>query len=138
MIVKQTDPFLDSLLVKWHLAKQVEQEAIRHRRDVEDLIKSVIGFEEGRESRVTLGFQNGRMTITGRLDRKVDTHLVRQLAKENRLEDWLEHLFRWKAEVDVRIWRTAPEYVTQTFAPAITTKPGRATFSLEKQEGDKQ
>jgi len=136
--MKSADSFLERLLIEWRVAKQLEQEAVHRRRAIEDEIKAAIGFDEGREGSETLPFNGGRVVITARLDRKVDAQLARQLAAENHLEDWLDRIFRWKPELEVRAWKKAPEYVTQTFAPVITTKPGRATFSLEKEKGDEQ
>ena len=130
--MKSADSFLERLLIEWRVAKQLEQEAVHRRRAIEDEIKAAIGFDEGREGSETLPFNGGRVVITARLDRKVDAQLARQLAAENHLEDWLDRLFRWKPELELRAWKKAPEYVTQVFAPAITTKPGRATFALEK------
>jgi hypothetical protein len=130
--MKSADSFLERLLIEWRVAKQLEQEAVHRRRAIEDEIKAAIGFDEGREGSETLPFNGGRVVITARLDRKVDGTLARQLATENHLEDWLDRLFRWKPELELRAWKKAPEYVTQVFAPAITTKPGRATFALEK------
>jgi len=131
---------LERLLIEWRVAKQLEQEATLRRRNIEDEIKAAIGFDEKREGSEALPFDGGRVVITARLDRKVDGTLARQLATENHLEDWLERIFRWKPELEVRAWKKAPEYVTQVFAPAITTKPGRATFSLELEleKGDGQ
>jgi hypothetical protein len=136
--MKRADSFLERLLIEWRVAKQLEQEAVHRRRAIEDEIKAAIGFDEGREGNVTLPFHGGRVTVTARLDRKVDAQLARQLAAENHLEDWLDRLFRWKPELEVRVWKKAPEHVTQVFAPAITTKPGRATFSFEEKKGDEQ
>jgi len=130
--MKSADSFLERLLIEWRVAKQLEQEAVHRRRAIEDEIKAAIGFDEGREDSVALPLDGGRVTITARLDRKVDAQLARQLAAENHLEDWLDRIFRWKPELEVRAWKKAPKYVTQAFAPAITTKPGRATFALEK------
>jgi len=138
MNVKRTTPTLYNLLVEWRVAKQLEQEATHRRREIEDQIKAFIGFDENREGNVALPFDGGRVVVTARLDRKVDAQLARQLAAENHLEDWLDRIFRWKPELEVRAWRKAPEYITQIFAPAITTKPGRATFSLELEKGDGQ
>jgi hypothetical protein len=132
--MKHADSSLERLLIEWRVAKQLEQEAVLRRRNIEDEIKAAIGFDEGREGSETLPFYSGRVTITARLDRKVDAQLARQLAKEHYLESWLDRLFRWKPELELRAWRKAPESVTQVFAPAITTKPGRATFALEEKE----
>jgi len=134
--MKSADSFLERLLIEWRVAKQLEQEAVLRRRSIEDEIKAAIGFDERREGSETLPFNGGRMVITARLDRKVDGTLVRQLARTHNLDEYLHKLFRWKAELELRAWRKAPEHITQVFAPAITTKPGRATFSLEK--GDEQ
>jgi len=138
MNVKRTTPTLYNLLVEWRVAKQLEQEATHRRREIEDQIKAFIGFDENRGGNVALPFDGGRVVVTARLDRKVDAQLARQLAAENHLEDWLDRIFRWKPELEVRAWRKAPEHITQVFAPAITTKPGRATFSLELEKGDEQ
>ena len=132
MNTKPCDSLLETMLVEWRVAKQLEQEATRRRRDIEDGIKALINFDESREGNIALPFDGGRVVITARLDRKVDAQLARQLAAENHLEDWLDRIFRWKPELELRAWKKAPEYVTQVFAPAITTKPGRATFALEK------
>jgi len=134
MNVKRTTPTLNALLEQWRAAKQEEQAATRRRREIEDEIKVFIGFDERREDSVALPLDGGRVVITARLDRKVDAQLARQLAAENHLEDWLDRIFRWKPELEVRAWKKAPESVTQVFAPAITTKPGRATFALELKE----
>ena len=134
--MKSADSFLERLLIEWRVSKQLEQEAVLRRRNIEDEIKAAIGFDERREGSETLPFNGGRMVITARLDRKVDGTLVRQLARTHNLDEYLHKLFRWKAELELRAWRKAPEHITQVFAPAITTKPGRATFSLEK--GDEQ
>jgi len=134
MNVKRTTPTLYNLLVEWRVAKQLEQEATHRRREIEDQIKAFIGFDENREGNVALPFDGGRVVVTARLDRKVDGTLARQLAAENHLEDWLDRIFRWKPELEVRAWKKAPEYITQTFAPAIITKPGRATFALEERK----
>jgi len=138
MNVKRTTPTLYNLLVEWRVAKQLEQEATHRRREIEDQIKAFIGFDENREGNVALPFDGGRVVVTARLDRKVDGTLVRQLARTHNLDEYLHELFRWKAELELRAWRKAPESVTQVFAPAITTKPGRATFSLELEKGDGQ
>jgi len=133
--MRNADSFLERLLIEWRVAKQLEQEAVLRRRNIEDEIKAAIGFDEGREGNTVLPFDGGRVVITARLDRKVDAQLARQLAAEHHLEDWLERLFRWKPELEVRAWKKAPEYIAQVFAPAITTKPGRATFSFEPEKG---
>ena len=134
MNTKPYDSLLETMLVEWRVAKQLEQEATRRRRGIEDGIKALINFDESREGNIALPFDGGRVVITARLDRKVDGTLARQLATENHLEDWLERIFRWKPELEVRAWKKAPEYITQTFAPAIITKPGRATFALEERK----
>ena len=138
MTLKRTTPTLYNLLVEWRVAKQLEQEAVHRRREIEDQIKTFIGFDESREGNVALPFDGGRVIVTARLDRKVDGTLVRQLARAHNLDEYLHELFRWKAELELRAWKKAPEHITQIFAPAITTKPGRATFSLELEKGDEQ
>ncbi len=124
---------VEKLLEEWRLAKQVEIETANKRRRIEDTIKQILGVDENIEGVRSFAFADEILKITLRFDRKVDVEAVKAIAYQHGLEDWLEKLFRWKAKVEFRTWRSAPAQVTTILSPAITTRPKRATFSLEPQ-----
>lgn len=125
---------LDSLSEKWLAAKQAEAEAIAKRRDIEDRIKSVAGISEILEGTGVLFPDHYTIKITGRIDRKVDSDKLQELAAEYGLTDHLSSLFRWKPEINMTAWKAADESITKPLAAAITAKPGRPSFSITPKE----
>jgi hypothetical protein len=71
--------------------------------------------------------------IVGRMNRRVDTDKLQQLAAENGLTDHLSTLFRWKAEINSSIWKASDSAITQPLLDAITTTPGRPSFTITKE-----
>lgn len=121
---------LDPILcVQWLAAKEHERQATELRRHVEDEITKALALEpnEGTTNIDAAGFQ---VKVTGRFNRKIDTKTLEEIAAENGAENHLGTLFRWKPEIDARAWRAADESVTNLFSKAITTTPGRPSFSI--------
>jgi hypothetical protein len=75
-----------------------------------------------------------KVKVVGRMNRKVDADLLQDLARDSGLTDHLPLLFRWRPEVSVAAWKAAATAITTTFAPAITTTPGRPSVSVESKE----
>lgn len=125
---------LNSLSEKWLAAKQAEAEAIAKRRDIEDRIKSVAGISESLEGTEIVSPDHYTIKIVGRIDRKVDSDKLQDLAAEYGLSDHLSSLFRWKPEINMTAWKAADEAITKPLAAAITAKPGRPSFSITPKE----
>lgn len=125
---------LNSLSEKWLAAKQAEAEAIAKRRDIEDQIKSHVGISDNLEGTGVLFPDHYTIKITGRIDRKVDSDKLQELAAEYGLTDHLSSLFRWKPEINMTAWKAADESITKPLAAAITAKPGRPSFSITPKE----
>lgn len=125
---------LNYLSEQWLAAKQAEAEAIAKRRDIEDRIKSVAGISEILEGTGVLFPDHYTIKITGRIDRKVDSDKLQELAAEYGLTDHLSSLFRWKPEINMTAWKAADEAITKPLAAAITAKPGRPSFSITPKE----
>lgn len=79
---------------KWIEAKAAEKLLTEIRREIEDSI-----IENHPEE---TGF---KVTITERINRKVNSDLLQEIAAENGLTDHLSSLFRWKAEINSKDWR---------------------------------
>lgn len=125
---------LITLSSMWLEAKESERCAIEDRREIEDRLKSLIGVSENLDGTETARHEGYVIKIVGRLDRKIDSDKLQELAAENGLTEHLSTLFRWKPEINMARWRAAAESITKPLAGAITTKPGRPSFSITKTE----
>ena len=104
---------LDDLIEQWRKAKETEAAAVEERRRIEDTIAVIVGLPEDFEGTLKL---SGILKITGRIDRKVDTDALQDLAREAGLTDHLSALFRWKAEINAKAWDAAAEAIRRAMA----------------------
>jgi hypothetical protein len=123
------------LLTAWMDAKEAERSAQERRRDLEDKIADAMRVPADLDGTMRRVFDDVEVKIVGRIDRKVDTDALQDLAREAGLTDHLSALFRWKAEINAKAWERADESITKPLIGAITAKPGRPSFSIEKKEG---
>ncbi len=121
---------LNELSNMWLQAKEREGTATSDRRKIEDRIKSLAGIAENLEGTETVSPSHFTIKIQGRIDRKVDSDKLQELAAEHGLTEHLSSLFRWKPELNMAVWKAANEAITGPLAPAITAKPGRASFTI--------
>ena len=124
---------LDDLISQWRKAKDAETTAQAERRQIENIIASVVSLADDLDGTLTI---SGVLKITGRIDRKVDGDKLQELAKEAGLTDHLSGLFRWKPEINRKAWDAAADSITRPLLGAITSKPGRPSFAItDKKEG---
>ena len=123
------------LCALWIQAKEDEKTAIEHRRAYEDKLLSLIGVAENFEGTENAEAPGGfKIKITGRMNRKVDSDKLQELAAENGLTEHLSTLFRWKPDIDAKAWKAADESITRPLMGAITTTPSRASFVITKEQ----
>ena len=130
---KLTDD-LNELAAMWLAAKEAEKEATEDRRRIEDRIKSLAGIAENLDGTETVAPEKFTIKIVGRIDRKVDSDKLQELAAEHGLSEHLSSLFRWKPEINMAVWKAADEAITKPLAAAITAKPGRPSFTITRKE----
>ena len=130
---KLTDD-LNELAAMWLAAKEAEKEATEDRRRIEDHIKSLVGVAETLEGTEVVDPDRYTIKIVGRIDRKVDSDKLQEIAAEYGLTDHLSSLFRWKPEINMAAWKAADEAITKPLAAAITAKPGRPSFTIIRKE----
>ncbi len=121
---------LKELARMWLEQKEAEKVAADSRRKIEDRMKSLIGIAENLEGTETAMPDGFIIKAVGRIDRKVDSDMLQDLAAEYGLLDHLSSLFRWKPEINMTAWKAADEAITRPLAGAITSKPGRPSFSI--------
>lgn len=124
---------LDDLSDAWLRAKEIERVAIEERRKIEDRLLSLIGVPETLDGTETAHTGAHKIKIVGRMNRKIDADKLHELAIENGLEAHLQNLFRWKPEINMKAWSAADEAITKPLLDAITTTPGRASFTITKE-----
>jgi len=125
---------IGELAAQWLDAKQREASATEDRRAIEDRIKEIVRLNEALDGTETVERDGYTIKMVGRIDRKVNAEHLQELAAEAGLSDHLSSLFRWKPELNVSVWKNTDESITSVLAPAITAKPGRASFSITVKE----
>lgn len=123
-----------TLAAAWIEAKNTEVQAQENRRKIEDQLLSLLGLGdfEGTQNHEAGPY---RLKLTGRFTRKIDADKLQDIAIEHGLQDHLPTLFRWKPELNMVKWKQTDEAITAPLLAAITTQPGRVSFSIEKKEG---
>lgn len=119
----------------WLRAKEAERMAVEERRRIEDQLLSLIGVPETLEGTQNVEQDGFKVKITGRMNRKVDTDALQDLARAEGLEKFLTTLFRWSADLSLSAWKATDKSITEKLAPAITTTPGRPSFQISPKEG---
>lgn len=121
---------IDYLSTDWLRWKAQEEEAVTERRKIEDKIVKILRLPEAFESTETVEPLGMVVKIAGRIDRKIDSVKLQELAAEAGLSDHLQNLFRWKPEINMTVWKATDESITRSLAGAITVKPGRPSFKI--------
>lgn len=125
---------IDELSASWMEAKEQERMAVERRRVLEDHLALVMQLAPDLDTTVTR--KDGAYVIkaVGRLNRKVDSEKLQELAAEAGLTDHLSTLFRWKPEIEMKAWKACDPSITSALADAITVSPGRPSFTITIKE----
>ncbi|HUW79500.1 MAG TPA: hypothetical protein VMV54_01245 [Acidocella sp.] len=125
---------LDTTAAEWIAAKEAEREAVERRRALEDHMLSLLGVPDTLDGTATTETDGKhKIKVVGRIGRKVDGDLAQEIAAEHGLENYLAKLFRWKPDLDLAVWKATDPEVTTPFLKAITSKPGRPSFTIEQE-----
>jgi hypothetical protein len=128
---------MKTLIENWLKAKEIERHATEDRRDIEDQMAEMMAIPPTLEGTLTDDQEEGYVIkVVGRIDRKVDSDKIQELAAEHGLSEHLASLCRWKPELNLTAWKAADEAITKALAPAITAKPGRPSFSITTSKKD--
>jgi hypothetical protein len=123
---------LNELAKRWLMYKETEKIAAENRRNLEDVICKAVNFPknfEGTENVVPINSPYA-IKIEGRINRKVNADKLIDLATEYGLNDHLSALFRWKPEINMKIWKESDQEITRPLLDAITSESGRPSFTI--------
>jgi hypothetical protein len=122
------------LFHQWLKAKADEAAAIQARREIEDKISGLFDLSPALDGTQTHKDGQYIVKVTGRINRKVNGDKLQEVAAEHGLSDHLTSLFRWKPEINMAAWKAAAPAITGPLADAITSTPGRPSFTITIQE----
>lgn len=125
---------IDELSASWMEAKEQERMAVERRRVLEDHLALVMQLAPDLDTTVTRKDGAYDIKAVGRLNRKVDSEKLQELAAEAGLTDHLSTLFRWKPEIEMKAWKACDPSITSALADAITVSPGRPSFTITIKE----
>lgn len=123
-----------SLYASWIEAKETERQAIEARRQIEDELVKKLRISPALEGAQAVHSSGYVIKITGRMSRKIDGDKLQEIAAEHDLTAHLPSLFRWKPELNMSAWKSADESITAPLLGAITTTPGRPSFTITKEQ----
>ncbi len=121
------------LYQQWLDAKAAEKKIVADRRAIEDQIIKVFNIPKTLSNTQNVEADGYKIKIAGRLDRKVNSVKLQDLAREYGLTDHLSSLFRWTPEVNVLAFESADPRITAPLLEAITTSNGRPSFTITKE-----
>jgi hypothetical protein len=123
---------MTTLYQRWLDAKKLEAAAVTERRELEDLMVETFAIPKDLDGTVKHAVDGYVIKMEGRINKKIDADKLQMLAAEAGLSEHLSSLFRWKPEINAKAWGAAADAVTQPLLGAITSTPGRPTFTITK------
>ena len=123
---------LKNLSQQWLEAKTLERDAAERRRVLEDQMRRCMKIEDSEEGTVSTKVDNYKIKATCRINRKIDPEKFLLLANDAGID--VSKFTKWKCELQMSAWKQQSDDVQSALLPAITTEPGRATFSVEIKE----
>jgi hypothetical protein len=125
---------LPELAREWMAAKDAERDAVETRRLIEDQIAKIMEINDAEEGTRNIATPGYSIKVSTRINRKVDGDIAQELASEHNISDMLPLLFRWKPELSMTAWHGVTDEVRRLFSAAITSTPGRPSFSISKKD----
>jgi len=122
-----------TLYQEWLDAKTAEKKAMDERRTIEDQLVKSLNIPNTLDGTQNVEVDGFKVKIVGRLDRKVNSEKLQDLAAEFGLTEHLSSLFRWKPEINASAWKSADPRITDPLLDAITSTNGRPSFTITKE-----
>ena len=121
-----------TLYQEWLDAKARETVAVADRRNLEDQMIVAFHVPKNLDTTIKQELDGYVIKMEGRINKKIDADKLQMLAAEAGLSEHLTSLFRWKPEIIAKAWGAADEAITKPLLDAITSTPGRPTFTITK------
>ena len=119
---------------QWLDAKAREAEATAERREIEDQMVAQFNVPSNLDKTANFEADGYKVKIEGRINRKINSDKLQEIAIEHGLLAHLECLFRWKPEINAAVWKSTDPAITTPLLDAITSTPGRPSFTIVKKD----
>ena len=119
---------------EWLTAKAEEAEATSRRRILEDRMVAQFNVPSDLDKTANFEADGYKVKVEGRINRKINSEKLQEIAIENGLMAHLECLFRWKPEINAAVWKSTDPAITTPLLDAITSTPGRPSFTIIKKD----
>ena len=123
---------MNTIYQRWLDAKKLEAAAVAERRQLEDQMAAEFAVPKDLDGTMKAEADGYVIKMEGRINKKIDADKLQMLAAEAGLSEHLSSLFRWKPEINAKAWNSAADAVTKPLLDAITSTPGRPTFTITK------
>ena len=118
----------------WLIAKSEEAEATSKRRMLEDRMVAQFNVPSNLDKTANFEADGYKIKVEGRVNRKINSEKLQEIAIEHGLMAHLECLFRWKPEINAAVWKSTDPSITDPLLDAITSTPGRPSFTIIKKD----
>lgn len=119
---------------QWLDAKAAEAEATSNRRMLEDQMVAQFNVPSNLDKTANFEADGFKIKVEGRINRKINSDKLQEIAIEHGLMAHLECLFRWKPEINAAVWKSTDPAITTPLLDAITSTPGRPSFTIIKKD----
>lgn len=123
-----------TLYQQWLTAKAEEAEATSKRRMLEDQMVAQFNVPLTLDKTANFEADGFKIKVEGRINRKINSEKLQEIAVEHGLMAHLECLFRWKPEINAAVWKSTDPAITTPLMDAITSTPGRPSFTIIKKD----
>jgi len=123
-----------TLYQQWLTAKAREAEATAERRMLEDQMVAQFNVPSSLDKTANFEADGFKIKVEGRINRKINSDKLQEIAIEHGLMAHLECLFRWKPEINAAVWKSTDPAITTPLLDAITSTPGRPSFTIIKKD----
>lgn len=123
-----------TLYQQWLTAKAKETEATAERREIEDKLVAQFNVPPTLDNTANFEADGFKIKVEGRINRKINSEKLQEIAAENDLLAHLSALFRWKPEINASVWKSTDPAITTILLDAITSTPGRPSFTITKKD----
>lgn len=123
---------LEKLCAEWLSAKSKEDSAKAEKHQIGKQIAALVDGDDESVSRMVLG--NIKLAVTRKLNRSVDQKAL-QAAWQN-LPATVQETFRWKPDIDLRLYRALEFAAPNDYAIAaqfVTARPATPSIEIEVQ-----
>ncbi len=119
---------------QWLDAKAREAEATAERRELEDKMVAQFNVPSTLDKTANFEADGYKVKVEGRINRRINSEKLQEIAVEHGLMAHLECLFRWKPEINAAVWKSTDPAITTPLLDAITSTPGRPSFTIVKKD----